>query len=204
MKKENILQEIKKGLEDKTILDNLIKRLEQDIRDETSYKTTSKTKVNAIKRIAKKDNIRPILNGYHIADDGMYEFTDSYRAYRIKPIDMPLQSDEDIIKELDLKIKYPEIKHFFKDMFDYDEEVKIDLDDITAVYKMRNKRQDQEKTTYTLKSRSYKVNVSIEYLKDTIDIMGADTRLFLTGEKTPVQFENKDNEIAILLPFITY
>lgn len=204
MKKETILQEIKKGLEDKTILEDLIKRLEQDIRDETSYKTTSKTKVNAIKRIAKKDNIRPILNGYHIADDGMYEFTDSYRAYRIKPIDMPLQSDEDIIKELDLKIKYPEIKHFFKDMFDYDEEVKIDLDDITAVYKMRNKRQDQKKTLYTLKSKSYEVNVDISFLKDTIDIMGTDTKLFLTGEKTPVQFKNKDDERAILLPIMKF
>ena len=90
MKKENILNILRDSIKnnDWLIINNLIDRLEKDIREETSYKSNSKSKINAIKKICKcNENLRPVLTGYNIAEDGKYEITDSYRAYRLNKMD---------------------------------------------------------------------------------------------------------------------
>ena len=69
---------------------SLKEKLEKAIREETCYKTTSKTRVNAIKRVASKMQDRPALNGYGVCDD--YKVvTDSYHLIAIKEDNMPLK-----------------------------------------------------------------------------------------------------------------
>ena len=68
----------------------LKEKLEKAIREETCYKTTSKTRVNAIKRVASKDKARPALTGYGIYEDYKV-ITDSYHLVFIKEENMPLK-----------------------------------------------------------------------------------------------------------------
>lgn len=73
MKKEEILLKLNTIYKDtcEVSIKNLIEELKEDIRLETSYKSTNnKTKINAIKKVCKKnEKNRPILSGYGIYED---------------------------------------------------------------------------------------------------------------------------------------
>ena len=105
MKLETIygeLLEIMKNNMNFTKAFSLKEKLEKAIREESCYKTTSKTRVNGIKRVASKLETRPVLTGYGIWND--YKVvTNSYHLIAIKENNMPLKlvtSD----KELENKI----------------------------------------------------------------------------------------------------
>lgn len=103
MKLETIYNELVEYTKEQDFakLQDLMSRIEKAVRTENSYKTTSKTRVNAIKRIASKWNDRPVLTGYGIKDN--YKFvTDSYHLIAIKQdiMPLPLVATSDELKEL--------------------------------------------------------------------------------------------------------
>ena len=184
----------------------LREKLEQKIREETCYKTTSKTRVNAIKRVASQDNTRPVLTGYGIMDD--YKcVTDSYHAIMIHEDNMPLklvprnkEEAEKHGKENCINGTYPDFSHIIPD-YESDEYKKItlDYDDIAQFHKLHKKNAKDE--TYEIEN----VNVNIIYLKNVIDVLGTDLDVYVPlKDYKPVVLINKDNEKGIVLPIKKY
>ncbi len=181
-------------------------KLEQKIREETCYKTTSKTRVNAIKRVASKDNIRPVLQGYGICGD--YKcVTDSYHAIMIHEENMPLklvpsnkEEMEKVGKENCINGTYPDFKNLIPDYTSEEyEKTKIDFNDIAQFYKLHKKNSKEE--TYEING----VHVDINYLKNVIDVLGETTEMYVPKKDyKPVVLVNKDNEKGIVLPIKKY
>ena len=93
MKLETIYNDLIEIINDNMNATKVLKlkeKLEKAIREETCYKTSSKTRVNAIKRIASKWNDRPALTGYGICEDYKV-ITDSYHAVMLKDNNIPLK-----------------------------------------------------------------------------------------------------------------
>lgn len=180
-------------------------KLEQKIREETCYKTTSKTRINAIKRVASKMNDRPVLQGYGICGD--YKcVTDSYHAIMIHEDNMPLKlvpSNEEEMKKVGkencINGTYPNFENIFPNIEEGYEEVKIDLNDMEQFYKLHKKNAKEE--TYKIKN----MNVNIIFLKNVIDVLGTDINVYVPkNEYKPIVIINKDNEKGLVLPIKKY
>lgn len=214
MKLETIYNELVEYAKEQDFekLQDLMSRIEKAVRTENSYKTTSKTRVNAIKRVASKYNIRPILTGYGIK--GEYKFvTDSYHLIAIKQdiMPLPLVSTSDELKELGIDYKeymekngreslingvYPNVEHLLN--FDKSQELPmIDMNDLTSFIKLHKK--DEE---------LYEINgchFNPQFLKNVIDVLGAEsTKIYFQGENKPLYFENDKNEVGLVLPIKKY
>ena len=189
-------------------LNKLKELIEQDIRENTCYKTTKKTRVNAIKRVASKDDVRPILTGYGIYND--YKVvTDSYHMIIIKQDDMPLKlvtNDAETIKKLGEENciigVYPNIEHIIDFNIDNNneyEEFNLDLDNMQLFYKL-NKSKLRE-TPYHIG----KLQCNVSYLKNVIDVLGNDSKIYLpkNSDVKPIYIKNKE-EIGLVLPMKTY
>jgi hypothetical protein len=187
MKLETIYNELKDMVENGNDFNfikytNLMEKLEDAIRLESAYKTTSKTRVNAIKRVASKDKARPALTGYGIYGD--YKVvTDSYHAILIYQDNMPLE----------LKDNYPDVSRCIPEQ-DGEELPMVDMDDLTAFIKLNKK---EKEPLYQIGECKYNAN----YVKNVIDILGKDdTKIYFYGENRPLKFKNSKNEIGIVLP----
>lgn len=184
----------------------LKEKLEQKIREETCYKTTSKTRINAIKRVASKMNDRPVLQGYGICGD--YKcVTDSYHAIMIHEDNLPLKlvtSDNELAKkhgkENCINGTYPNFENIIPDYTSEEyEKVKIDFNDIAQFYKLHKKNSKEE--TYEIKG----VHCDINFLKNVIDVLGEDTEMYVPKKDyKPIVLVNKDNEKGIVLPIKKY
>ena len=147
MKLETIygeLMEIMKNNMDFTKALSLKEKLEKAIREESCYKTTGKTRVNAIKRVASKWNDRPALTGYGIYED--YKcVTDSYHLIAIKEDNMPLKlvtTDNELAnkvgKENCINATYPNMENILK--YDTSNELRMfNLDELESTCKMNKK-----------------------------------------------------------------
>lgn len=214
MKLETIYNELVEYAKEQDFakLQDLMSKIEKAVRTENSYKTTSKTRVNAIKRVASKNNIRPVLKGYGIKGD--YKFvTDSYHLIAIKQdiMPLPLVATSDELKELGIDYKdymekngreslingvYPNVEHFLN--FDRGQELPmIDMDDLTSFIKLHKK--DEE---------LYEINgchFNPQFLKNVIEVLGAEnTKIYFQGENKPLYFENDKDEIGLVLPIKKY
>jgi hypothetical protein len=187
-------------------------KIEKAVRTENCYKTTSKTRVNAIKRVASKDNIRPVLTGYSIQND--YKFvTDSYHLIAVKQDEMPLPlvATSDELKELGIDYEdyiakngkeslindtYPSLKWVLN--FDRSQELSmIDMDDLTSFIKLHKK--DEE--LYEINGYTF----NPQFVKNVIDVLGVEnTKIYFQGENKPLYFENDRNEIGLVLPVKKY
>lgn len=201
----NELLDIMKNEMDFTKALKLKDKLEKAIREETCYKTTSKTRVNAIKRVASKSDIRPFLTGYGICN-GYKCVTDSYHAIMIEEENMPLKlvtTDNELAnkvgKENCINAVYPNFEHFINfDKSQYDIS-NLDYDDIEQFYKLHKKNAENE--LYEIKGKFY----NVIYLKNIIDVLGTDTVLFTPkNEYRPLYIVNKKNEIGLVLPVKKY
>ena len=184
----------------------LKEQLEKAIREETCYKTTSKTRVNAIKRVASKLNIRPVLTGYGICND--YKcVTDSYHAIMIHEENMPLKLVTDD-RKLSEKVghenciygTYPNFESFVNfDKSNYDIS-NLDYDDIEQFYKLHKKNADKE--LYEIKGNYY----NVKFLKNIIDVLGTDTTLYIPKDNQliPLYVVNSKDEIGLVLPVKKY
>lgn len=180
-------------------------KLEQVIRDETCYKTTSKTRVNAIKKVASKVEYRPALMGYGICDDFKC-VTDSYHAIMIHEENMPLKlvtTDDELInkvgKENAIYQTYPNFEHFINfDKTNYDVST-LDYDDIAQFYKLHKKNADDE--LYEIDGKLY----NITFIKNVIDVLGENTKVYTsTNDYRPMYIENEKGELGLVLPVKKY
>lgn len=214
MKLETVYNELVEYTKEQNFskLQNLMSKIEKAIREETSYKTTSKTRVNAIKRVASKQNIRPALTGYAI-QNGYRIVTDSYHLIAIKQDDMPLPlvATKEQLQELGIDLEeyrqkygresvlnyiYPNVAHLIE--FDRGQELPmIDMNDLTSFIKLHKK--DEE---------LYEINgchFNPQFLKNVIEVLGAEnTKIYFQGENKPLYFENDKNEIGLVLPIRKY
>lgn len=204
MKLEKIyeeLLEIMKNDMDFTKALSLKEKLEKAIREETCYKTSSKTRVNAIKRVASKDDCRPALQGYGIYDD--YKcVTDSYHLIAIKEENMPLKlvtTDSELVnkvgKENCICATYPKLDMILK--YDTSNELPmINLDDLESFCKMHKK--DDE--VYQIGEQYFNPH----YVKNVVDVLGKEFKIYYQGEYRPLFFVNDKEEIGLVLPLKKY
>lgn len=180
----------------------LKEKLEKAIREETCYKTTSKTRVNGIKRVASKSESRPVLKGYGIWND--YKVvTDSYHLIAIYEDNMPLKlatTDNELAnkvgKENCIYGNYPNMDSILR--YDTSNELPmIDLDELESTCKLGKKD----------KSILFKIgdqNFNPQYVKNIIDVLGNDIKIYYQGECRPVFFVNNKDEIGLVLPIRVY
>jgi len=180
-------------------------KLEQAIREETCYKTTSKTRVNAIKRIASKYNDRPALTGYGIYKD--YKcITDSYHLVAIHEENVPLKlvtTDKELAdkvgKENCIYGTYPNMEHIINFDKQYYNEITLDYDDIMQYYKLHRKNAENE--PYEINGQYY----NIIFLKNVIDVLGTDLTIYQSDDYyRPMYLVNKDNELGLVLGIRKY
>ncbi len=205
MKLETIygdLLEIMKNDMDFTKALSLKEKLEKAIREESCYKTSSKTRVNAIKRVASKDNSRPALTGYGIYED--YKcVTDSYHLIAIKEDNMPLKlvtTDNELAnkvgKENCICGTYPNMEMLLK--YDTSNELEIfNLDDLESACKMSKKDKD---ILFTIGTQTF----NPQYVKNVIDVLGTNVKIYYQGELRPLFFVNDKDEIGLVLPIRKY
>lgn len=196
MKLETIYNELKEVVVDEDCFNmpkylELMEKLEDAIRMETCYKTTSRTRIDAIKRVASKLDYRPALQGYGV--NGDYKVvTDSYHAILIYQDNMPLE----------LKDNYPDVLRCVPEQ-DGEELPMIDMDDLTAFIKT-HKKYDKSRNIDDL-YRIGELAVQPQFVKNVIDVLGKDdTKIYFYGENRPLKFKNSKNEIGIVLPIRTH
>ena len=205
MKVEKFYEELKGIIVDNSFniikYQKLLEKLEKEIREETCYKTTPKTRVNAIKRIASKDNSRPALTGYGIYGD--YKVvTDSYHLIAIKEDNMPLKlvtTDNELAnkvgKENCINGVYPRMESVLR--YNTSNELPmIDLNDLESFVKLHKK----DKEVYKIGEQ----NFNPHYVKDIVDVLGKDLKIYYQGENRPLFFENKKGEIGLVTPVRVY
>lgn len=175
-------------------------KLEQAIREETCYKTTSKTRVNAIKRVASKIEDRPALNGYGIYED--YKcVTDSYHLIAIHEGNMPLKlvtTDKELADKVGhencIYADYPNMERIINFDKQYYDIVTLNYDDIMQYYKLHKKNAENE--PYEINGKYY----NIIYLKNIIDVLGTDLTVYQSKDYfRPMYLMNKDNELGLVL-----
>lgn len=203
MKLETIYNDLVDIMKDDMNFDKALKlkeKLEKVIREETCYKTTSKTRVNAIKRVASKMNDRPYLTGYGIYND--YKVvTDSYHLIAIHEENMPLKlvtTDKELADKVGhdncINGTYPNVKtllDFNKNDYNI---VELDYDDIMSYYKLHKKNAKDE--PYEINGKYY----NIIYLKNVIDVLGTDLTVYQSKDYTrPMYLMNKANELGLIL-----
>lgn len=187
----------------------LKEKLEQEIRNQTAYKNTSRTRVNAIKRVASKSDTRPALTGYS-NQEGYQIVTDSYHLIAIHQENMPLKLVTTNNEEAD-KIghenviygNYPDMKHILNDYTTSSYQplnIKLNYDDILSFYKLHHK--DTDNNLYSIDNRLYNIN----YLKNIIDVIGIDNTIYYrpNTDNAPLYIVNKNNEIGLILPVKKY
>ena len=192
----------------------LLDKLEEEVRTETCFKTTNKTRVSAIKKVASKLNSHPALQGYGILGD-FKVVTDSYHLIAIKEENMPLPlvATKEKLQELRIDLNdyrekngrnsilcynYPNVSRLLE--FNKDTEIKLDFNDIASFYKLNHSLKEKEKQLYTINECLYNIN----YLKNIIDILGTDTKCYFQGTNAPLYFENGNGEIGLVLPIKVY
>lgn len=180
---------------------SLKEKLEKAIREETCYKTSSKTRVNAIKRVASKNNDRPNLTGYGIYGD-FKVVTDSYHLIAIKEDNMPLKlvtTDNELAKKVGKENcicgNYPNMEMILR-YNTLDELPMINLDDLESFCKMHKK--DEE--VYQIGEQYFNPH----YVKNVIDVLGKDLKIYYQGENKPLFFVNDKEEIGLVLPIRKY
>lgn len=181
---------------------SLKEKLEKAIREESCYKTSSKTRVNAIKRVASKMNDRPALTGYGIYED--YKcVTDSYHLIAIKEDNMPLKlvtTDNELAnkvgKENCICGTYPNMERILQ--FDKSNELEMfNLDDLESTCKMGKKDKD---VLFTIGTQTF----NPQYVKNVIDVLGTNVKIYFQGELRPLFFVNDKDEIGLVLPVKKY
>lgn len=215
MKLENIYAELKGIVVDNEFnfmkYQKLLDKIEEKVRLESSYKTTSKTRANAIKRVASDRNDRPVLTGYGVRN-GYKVVTDSYHLIAIHEENMPLPlvATPDELKEMGIDYKeyiekngrnslingnYPNMDNLLK--FNTSKELDmIDLDDLQSFCKLHKK----DKELYKIGDKEYNPH----FVKNIIDVLGKDVRLYDQGINRPLFIVNNKDEIGLVLPVRKY
>ena len=205
MKLETIYNDLIEIINDNMNATKVLKlkeKLEKAIREETCYKASPKTRINAIKRVASKMNERPALTGYGICEDYKV-ITDSYHAVMLKDNNIPLKlvtTDTNLANKVGkhncINANYPNFKYIIDFDRNHYKTITLDFDDIAQFYKLHNK--NAEKEFYKIEEQYF----NIKYLKNIIDVLGTDLIVYLSidNEYRPIYFENKNRELGLVMP----
>ena len=188
-------------------------KLEDEIRKNVCYKTTNKTRINAIKKVASKMQDRPALTGYGIF--GEYKgVTDSYHAILIKQDEMPLPlvATKSDLERLGIDYKeymdkygstsiinatYPNLTSCITNNYSKDNELKLDVNDLMGFIKTNKK---DKNALYKLGDNFYNPT----FIKNVIDVIGEKCKIYFQGDLKPLYFVNNNDEIGVVLPVRTY
>lgn len=198
-------------------LDTIILELKQDI-DNTNYikAPSDKKKLSAIKRVlnCKSNECRPNLQCYTLLN-GTVAFTDSYRMYHLKDKYLPfkvcfndtnIDLKEDYVKNVNDNVResdnYPNLNNIINGLDTrITEKITLNVNDILKQHKLNGK---DKRATYSIDTKKNGViNVNINYLKDSLDILKIDTdtiEINIINDYSPITFFNKNNELALILP----
>lgn len=205
MKSETIYNDLVDIINDDMNLNKALKlkeKLEDVIRLETCYKTTPKTRVNAIKEIATKFKERPNLSGYGVFGE-FKVITDSYHVVMIKEENIPLKlvtSDEKLIEKVGkdncIVGNYPNMTFIMNFNKGYYNTIDLDFDDIARYYKLHKKNADKE--PYKIGEQYF----NIKFIKNVIDVLGTDITVYVenNNENRPLYIENKNGELGVIVP----
>lgn len=161
-------------------LEQLKELLEATIRDNLALKTNNKSRVNAIKRILKSNVIkaRPKLQGCGVLDD-KYVFTDTYQLAVINDS-----------LGYEVKKDFPNVKSLCDRFMQSDTMLYVDLEDLLYCYKVK---EDYKNAYFN------NITFDYNYLKNAIDVMGKDTKIYTNDEKNVLIFRNSNDEMFIVM-----
>lgn len=224
MKLENIIENLKelkrefftKEEYSPVLLDDLIKKLEQDYKDSLTIKKPSdKVRLSAIKKVINNNSGRTVLHGYSLLDNKIV-FTDSYQLYVVNDKWLPFPvtcgyDNEKEVKELAEKYNldiingvYPNVKNVIPDESKKEFNFKVNLKEVTSAYKTT--KQENGKRVYNLTvDDKTSVCLDLNYLNNLIKIMriSDDFELEYYGEYRPLIYRNNE-EIGLILPIKVY
>ncbi len=154
--------------------------LERAIKDNLVIKTNGRARVNAIKRILKSKLVkeRPVLQGCGVFDD-KFVFTDLYQ--------MAVINDN---LGYAVKENFPDIKYVCDRFMQSATMLYVDLKDLLYCYKVKK----NYKSVY-FNSISFDYN----HLKNAIDIMGENTKVYTNDAKNVLIFKNNNDELFIIM-----
>ena len=91
---------------------------------------------------------------------------------------------------------YPNMEMFLK--YDKSNEIPmIDVDDLVAFIKLNKK---EKKPLYEIEECYFNAH----YLKNVIDVLGKECKVYFQGANRPLFFENNDGEIGLVLPIRSF
>jgi hypothetical protein len=196
MKIENIYNKLKKINDEKNFvaIDLLLREIKQAILEESCLKTTSRTKINAIKRVLNNDY--GIYAGWKKYNDSKV-ICNGFELYMIKNTDIPAKEVVEVIpknanKDDYIVGNYLNIEYVFPQ--EYTEKIKINRKEILTAVKLK------ERMIKLFTEKNNVVYADSKYLKDAIDILGENVEVYYTGQKAPIVFENENGEKGIVLP----
>lgn len=172
-----------------------LKYAEKSPSDRARYKAFA----SLAKKFTKSMDTRPQLSGAFV-DDGKLVLCDGYRIYamvdtsfvcemiKVEPNDAILKilTSIDLTKGIEIEFEYDRFKAEY------------------ALYKAKKANKEtmeKSETFFTIDYGKYSNSYNLDYLYDTDKIIGLKECEFVSvGENSPLHFENKQGDRAILLP----
>lgn len=200
MKLENVynkLNNINEEIENKEIK-ALLEQIRQAIKEESCLKTTSKSKINAIKRVLKSvENATPIYMGWKKYEEYKV-ICNGFELYMINS-DVDIPAKEVVTKlpeganENDYILgEYLNVKRIFPS--EYNEKINLDIAEVLAATKTKEHMIKLEGENGGI------VYANPFFIKNALDILGKDMTLYYTGKIYPIVIENDKGEKGIILP----
>lgn len=223
MKLDKIILELKdiRDYKDMFKCDELIKELEKELKEQGfKIKPSDKKRLNAIKRVLKENEYRPVLSCFTPYEKGKVAFTDSYELYVLNEDYLPFNVAFDSIVDDDFKDNY--LKVYGDKILGKKEGVypnlhnliptseplyKIDLkvSEVLALEKTTQKSGNGAKV-HTFKNDNGDITLNLIYLKNCIDILKLKDNITLEihGEIKPVIIHNDEGELGLIVPIRIY
>lgn len=196
--KLNDINKIKNEVTKSDEIETLLEQIKQAIREESCLKTTSKTKVNAIKRVLKNvEDFKPVFKAWKRYEEYKV-ICNGYELYMINSdVDIPAKEaveelpeganrdDYEVGNYLDIKAVFPN---------EYNEKIKIDIKEVLTAVKTKERPIKLEGENGGI------VYADASYIKNALDILGKNITLYYTGMLKPIVIENDKGEKGIVLP----
>ncbi len=161
-------------------IEELKELLENNIRNGIALKKNSKSRISALNRIEK--SIQKIGNSNLIGCtklNDMYLFTDSYQVALLKDN-----------ANYEINEKFPQMENVINKILEDKTKLYVDIKDLAYYTKIK---MDYKNEFFN--------NIVFDYklVKNALDALGGDVELFANKDKNILVFENKENEMYIIL-----
>lgn len=170
-------------------IDELKELLEEEVRKEGALRTNSKSRVNALKRIMKRNKDKSNLLGYGVKD-GAYYFTDSY-MYAVLNDNCGYSENE----------KFPVATLYSMDECMKRTRLYIRAEDLSYYVRIKENYKNE-----FLKYDGTPIEFNYNYIKDALDILGTKDELLIytDQDKKMLILENNKHEHVVVLGMRVY